>query len=352
MELNSFKEVGAKYNDTKPMVSKNHTLEQDIRPIGERRHKWQRIKKLSDNCYALLDGYSYGDDVFRSWWFDAKDPDHKTIPTPIETHALAPIVWERVVGRNKAGDRISNEVIKIRNGTGDTAHNSRYAFLDNYLPRSTGWTVQSGKQFVYVWTDKKVREKFFLPKSNYIGPTAWDAIERLQRGFERKDDNKQIILMREEGTEFWCNIGNVFTPKKKRSKVDSEAKEELKPWIDNFWDWACALGTVLPADDFDYVHTQKQTLYKSGVVNNSPYGYGACNYNGHEVRRVLKSVSKGGSESPEGLALLVCFLSDTEIKQGTSSEDLKTFRAKFNTFINRSCGLVDKWEEPVDKVIR
>ena len=47
----------AKYNSTKPVISKNHTLEQDIRPIGERRYKWQRIKKLSDTCYAFLDGY-------------------------------------------------------------------------------------------------------------------------------------------------------------------------------------------------------------------------------------------------------------------------------------------------------
>ena len=76
--LNNFKAVEAKYNSIKPVVSKNHTLDQDIRPIGERRYKWQRIKKLSDNCYAFLDGYSYGDDVFRPWWFDAKDPRHNT----------------------------------------------------------------------------------------------------------------------------------------------------------------------------------------------------------------------------------------------------------------------------------
>jgi len=351
MRLSSFKEVEAKYNDTHPVRGKNHTLEQDVRPIGERRYKWQRIKKLSDGCYAFLDGYSYGDDVFRPWWFDAKDPDHKIIPTPRETHALAPIVWERVVGRNEAGDRISNEVIKIRNGTGeDRAHNTRYAFLDNYLPEGMTFDIQHGKQFVYVWTDRQIFEKFFLPKSMYAGPTAWDAVKTWeQRGFDRADDNKQIILMREEGTRFWCNIGPVFTPKKKRSKVDSEAKAELKPWIDNFWDWACALGTVLPADDPQYVRDQKQVLINHGVID---VLYGTPDWDGYEVRKILESVSKGGSESPEGLALLVCFLAETEIKQATSPEDLKTFRAKFNQFINRSCDLIDKWEEPVDKVIR
>ena len=345
--LNNFKAVEAKYNSTKPLVSKNHTLEQDIRPVGERRYKWQRIKKLSDDCYALLDGYSFGDDVFK-WWAMSD-----STPTPRELHALAPIVWERVVGRNEAGDRITNEVIKIRNGTGDRAHNTRYVFLDDFLPRSIGFDIQNGKQFIYAWTDKRVREKFFLPKSNYVGATAWDAVKTLQqRGFDRADDNKQIILMREVGTEFWCNIGSVFTPKKKRSKVDVEAKAELKSYIDDFWDWACAIGVVLPVDDYQYVYTQKQVLIDHGVIDEIGGLYGKPDWVGHKVRGILKTVSAGGSEWPEALALLVVFLSDTEIKEATSPEDLKKLRAKFNQFINRSCGLVDEWVEPVGKVIR
>ena len=345
--LNNFKAVEAKYNSTKPLVSKNHTLEQDIRPVGERRYKWQRIKKLSDDCYALLDGYSFGDDVFK-WWAMSD-----ATPTPRELHALAPIVWERVVGRNEAGDRITNEVIKIRNGTGDRAHNTRYVFLDDFLPRSIGFDIQNGKQFVYAWTDKRVREKFFLPKSNYVGATAWDTVETLQRrGFDRADDNKQIILMREVGTEHWCNIGSVFTPKKKRSKVDVEAKAELKSYIDDFWDWACAIGVVLPVDDDQYVRTQKQVLIDHGVIDEIGGLYGKIEWVEHKVRRILKTVSVGGSESPEALALLVVFLSDTEIKEATSPEDLKKLRVKFNRFINQSCGLVDKWEEPVGKVGR
>ena len=336
--LNNFKAVEAKYNSTKPLVSKNHTLEQDIRPVGERRYKWQRIKKLSDDCYALLDGYSFGDDVFK--WWGLSD----STPTLRELHALAPIVWERVVGRNEAGDRITNEVIKIRNGTGDRAHNTRYVFLDDFLPRSIGFDIQNGKQFVYAWTDKRVREKFFLPKSNYVGATAWEAVPALQV-FDRADDNKQIILMREVGTEHWCNIGSVFTPKKKRSKVDVEAKAELKSYIDDFWDWACAIGVVLPVDDYQYVYTQKLILSDHGVMERDQWVE-------HKVRRILKTISAGGSESPEALALLVVFLSDTEIKEATSPEDLKKLRAKFNQFINRSCGLIDEWVEPVSKVIR
>ena len=215
------------------------------------------------------------------------------------------------------------------------------------------FSVASGRQFISFWNTKNTRSKAFLPKSDYAGATLWDYwVEakdwknRLAKRHTREDDEHYIMLVRQEGEQRFSHTGKQFTPPKRRSKVDVEAKAELKPWIDNFWDWACALGTVLPTDDFDYVHTQKQILYAHYVVYTKPYGYGACDYNGQEVKRVLKSVSEGGSESPEGLALLVCFLSETEIKQATSPEDLKTFRTKFNQFINRSCGLVDNWIEP------
>ena len=348
--LNTFEQVEARYNSIKPMISKNHTKEQDIRPLGERRKKHERIKKLSDSCYALMDGYNYGDDVFKTWKF----PDGLGIAHTLkEIYALAPITWERVIGSNAEGESVTNEVLKIRNGTGDQAHNTRYKFLENYLPWQVSFSVASGKQFISFWNTKNTRSKAFLPKSDYAGETLWDYwVEAkdwknsLASRHTREDDEHYIMLVRQEGEQRFSHTGKQFTPPKRRSKVDVEAKAELKPWIDNFWDWACALGTVLPTDDFDYVHRQKQILYAQYVVYTKPYGYGVCDYDWREVRRVLKSVSEGGSESPEGLALLVCFLSETEIKQATSPEDLKTFRTKFNQFINRSCGLVDKWEEP------
>ena len=53
----SFKDVVKHYENIKPLVSKLHTREDDIRPIGDRNRKWERIVKVSRNCYALSDGY-------------------------------------------------------------------------------------------------------------------------------------------------------------------------------------------------------------------------------------------------------------------------------------------------------
>ena len=109
--LNSFADVEAKYNKTKPVVSKNHTVSQDIRPAGNRKRKWERVKKISDDCYILLSGYGYEDDVFG---YGAKEN-----VTTEEQVALAAICWQR--------DVRGVETIKIRNGIGDHAH--RYPYV-------------------------------------------------------------------------------------------------------------------------------------------------------------------------------------------------------------------------------
>ena len=59
MRFNTFNEVAKWYEQTKPVVSKNHKAEDNIRPIGNRKHKWERIRKVDAETYVLLDGY-YG----------------------------------------------------------------------------------------------------------------------------------------------------------------------------------------------------------------------------------------------------------------------------------------------------
>ena len=91
MYLNSFDAVKEQYRSTKPVVSKYHTKEDDIRPIGDRKRKWERIIKVNDNCYALThDGMEW----------DYKVDGACTIGIDNDK-ALneAPIVWSRVGGK-------------------------------------------------------------------------------------------------------------------------------------------------------------------------------------------------------------------------------------------------------------
>jgi len=116
--FSSFKEVVNHYESIKPLVSQYHTREDDIRPIGDRARKYERIVKISNNCYALSDGHHYGDDKFYSWSITETEVDdqgnYKVTPRLDWLGSMrryAPIVWSR--------NALGIEKVEIRNVTGD-----------------------------------------------------------------------------------------------------------------------------------------------------------------------------------------------------------------------------------------
>ena len=128
--IEDFAEMTERYNTTKPVISKNHTREDNIRPVGRRSRKWEHMIKVSAREYMIYDGYTVGDPKFNRW-------GNKVPPTEKETLALAPIVWTL----SPKGDI---ETIRIRNGSGNYAHCARYTFLENTLPRGLAFHVYAG----------------------------------------------------------------------------------------------------------------------------------------------------------------------------------------------------------------
>jgi hypothetical protein len=156
--LSSFDQVAALYDSVKPMRGK--LKDQDVRPIGDRRRKWERIVKISDDCYLLFDGNGSGDNV-DFWTYST--PNQVSRAEMIE---LAPIKWERD-GKD--------EYVTLRNGSGlNWTHSGRYDFLARTCPRSMDVEVTGGKQFVRnrVFDGE---DKHYLPKSAYFpnGKTNW-----------------------------------------------------------------------------------------------------------------------------------------------------------------------------------
>ena len=56
MKLNTFNDVAKRYSEIKPLVSKHHTLEDDVRPIADRRRKHQRIHYQWKTLTAMARG--------------------------------------------------------------------------------------------------------------------------------------------------------------------------------------------------------------------------------------------------------------------------------------------------------
>jgi len=345
--MDSFWHVERKYNDTKPLVSKHHKKEDDLRPAHRRDRKWEHIVKLSPTCYALCDG-GYGDPDFTRTYYQ-RDP----IPTSIaDTRNLSPIVWDIQV----QPDGTYVETVKVRNGTGDGAHTSRYQFLAEFLPVSLRYFGDAGgRQHIAVvnQTDRApYYTKYYLPKSRSVDAAQWDYITagassaHWLEQFQREDDQKHLVFARQSKVpDYAASVGDIhfgdwtlispeFKPVNPKSRVDKVRKKELKPHLDEFWQWACNVGKMLPIRDWEYVRDAKNQLRKANVMTSSQWA-SSNRYNGDEVQHILTT-----SDHELRLPLLTVFMIQSDMNHATTPEDAKKVRASFNRWANQACGLV------------
>ena len=237
IQANTFAEVAKLYHTVKPIVSKNHSKEDDLRPVGVRSRKWERIIKVNDQKYILNDGEC--DQI--NFWPHWNNMDR--LPTMQEVEALAPIVWSI--------DDEGNEFIKIRNGSGEGAHQTRYAFFQHTLPQCMSFIIDSGKQYIEVRSGVVPNSKlssYFLPKSEYFWKQA-----------DSKDDGRQLHFTKPVNSKFWSPQGNtfMFSPPKKR--IDKKRKADLKDAIESMWGYIGAMWTLVDIGDgrYDYQAYEK-----------------------------------------------------------------------------------------------
>ena len=323
--LSSFAEVEATYNDVKPMVSKNHTKEQDLRPIGDRARKWERVIKVNDQKYILNNGDV---DVISFW---GGYTSHSLVkPTMQEVEALAPIVWTI--------DDEGNEFIKIRNGSGGGAHMSRYTFLEHNLPKQMGLVIDNGKQYIRI--EKDVH---FLPKSDYF----WG-------NKNSKEDGRQLHFVKMAGTTKWLPEGNTFQFTPPRKRINKERKAKLKGAIDSMWGYISAMWQLIDSNDpYDYNrHTQLQSeMYEafadwSGEPKQESYWWD-WKGKGDFIAHVFET-----EEHPCRVNLLEMFVRDSDLKWVGVSEDtrynygrkvevdekdfLSKVRSQYNRWVNKA----------------
>ena len=223
-KVNSFADAEKKYAETKVLKSKNHPAEQDVRPLGTRSRKWERIKKLSDDCYVMLDGCVHTDDI---WNCRYQRPHQLVTLNP----TFAPIIWTR---------KGETESIRIRNGIGNMAHNGRYTFFENWLPMGLEFQIDSGKQYIVASHNRS--ERYYLPKT--MGHVRWYA-----HGIAPKDDEHYLTFTRYSpyhpiGDSSWKPQGDKFEYAHPKQVVDKEAKKKLKPYIDSMWEYITTMYNV------------------------------------------------------------------------------------------------------------
>jgi len=336
-----FDEVEAWYNNIKPLVSKLHTREDDIRPIGDRNRKWERIVKISRNCYALSDGYHEGDDKFTP--YGVHEYDYKTKTTTYHWDRLgkmeyyAPIVWRK----HKDG----TETVQVRNCTGDNSHYSmgRYAFLDRHIPvgmrfemggNAMQYVVPSGKK-VYLAKCKTVPRGYYkqFKNNNYF-----------KKWMQTKDDNSALVFTRDEGN--WIHDPTTGKSLPQKLKVNKELKAKYKEAIDKFFEWGMTMSPLLPLSN-EYNKDKAHELRKHfGSVD-----YVSDEFTPTRAREILRSPNH-----PMRLNYWVLFTSSVAehayvsggweytypVQHVETKEQLQKVKSRFNSFINTNAGFMTK----------
>ena len=339
-KISAFDRVANHYKSIKPMKSNNHPIEQDIRPLGDRSRKWERVKKFSDNCYAFYDGNG-GDNIKWSDWHgdtNISDEDHK---------ALAPMLWTRVVGLGW-----SREILRIRNGSGSYSHMGRYSFLERALPREFGFIVDNGKQFVVLGG-----VKYYLPKSDYRKQYVHRAETDL------KVDDEKYLEFERDMVNGWKIMTNSFTYVPPRTLVDKERKKQFKPAMDSYYSWLCVMAPMFRDslehvdrynDDAKYYDKYREQNQLSRDKSTEFLEYAQnCDWidteNIHyhyapEPQHAL--IIMEDEEHSMRMHMAWDFLRNSNLFKAHES-DRKLFRSQYNRWINKVCGFTIKIDAQV-----
>ena len=225
MRFDTFEQVKAWYESTKPIISKNHTALDDIRPLNERRYKWERIVKLSDNKYAIVDG-SWSPLTYNTQSAAERDFNNEVI------EKMGTILWEK---------RDDGEYIHIRGCANGGYSISRYKLLDYNLPwtlRHIANTRQGGH-----WIEDRCGEskRYKLPKmkcrADWQNKTL-TTYEDNSLTFKRLADNRGETIG-------WERVGTVHIT---GTTLNLDRKKELKPHLKSFYEWLTTMQPLIPTD--------------------------------------------------------------------------------------------------------
>jgi hypothetical protein len=324
--LRTFAEVEHYYNSIKPLGGAKNKGK-DIRPIGDRARKWERIVKISPNCYALSDGYHMGDEHFGGWPYGLE-----LKPTLADMEKYAPIVWRK--------KRNGTEEVTLRNGFGPYQHNSRYQFLYRHTPKGMWFRNRNGKHFIQAGqTDYYLAKVRTAPRAHYERVMKGDLDTYWTRALKKwvmvHDDNSAVTLTNVQGV--WMHVdGGKPIPVPPRNIVDVDAKKHMKADIAAFRDWGEIMWSMIGRKDFEYQRRLREEVKEWGEEN----GFKMNHYSLRlmfDIPELCRNIIKD-DQHPLRLHLAISVFDD--IDGYDLSEERSARMARFNNRINKICGFI------------
>ena len=201
--LDNWADVVHAYNSVKPVVSKNHSIEEDLRPIGQRRRKWEHITKQEDiygTTYRIEDG-----------------------------NGGTALMWEK---------RGEDTYLTIYNAGARwvSASTARYKFLANVLPHGLNLVKACSGSNRYIRT--------------YYGEIDAYNVEESGRDYYLPENVGQATHLRFKHTNIgWKLDSPEWMPEKNQTLVNKEEKRQYREHYESFYEWAVALTPIQPRVD-------------------------------------------------------------------------------------------------------
>ena len=277
--VNSFRDIADRYANTKPIRGTK------IIPIGDRAYgRREYILKRSRTHYDMV----------------------------LSGDAL--VSWEM---------KQDIEVITIRNN----GYTDCYTFLDNLLPHDLRFFILEGSGRQYISMNRK-RHKH----SNYDEDREWTTQGDGEKDFYLpKYIDKPLQFARKHAK--WQHIGREYIFRHAMTQVNKDAKAEIKPYADKFYDWITTMYAMLPVHDWDYRVDMEKEFNQYFVTNDIDDTI-------EEYKKIMRD-----ENHPMRLHLAVEYLRHSPLYGYGSVISIKTpaqaskIRASWNRWLNKSLGL-------------
>ena len=164
-----------------------------------------------------------------------------------KTHYDMVLQGEVLVSWEMKGDI---EVITIRNN----GYTDCYTFLDNLLPHDLRFFILDGSGRQYISMNRK-RHKH----KNYDEDREWTIQGDGEKDFYLpKYIDKPLQFARKHAK--WQHIGKEYIFRHAMTQVNKDAKAEIKPYSDKFYEWITTMYAMLPVHDYEYRRNMEKEL--------------------------------------------------------------------------------------------
>ena len=239
-----------------------------------------------------------------------------------KTHYDMVLQGEVLVSWEMKGDI---EVITIRNN----GYTDCYTFLDNLLPHDLRFFILDGSGRQYISMNRK-RHKH----KNYDEDREWTIQGDGEKDFYLpKYIDKPLQFARKHAK--WQHIGKEYIFRHAMTQVNKDAKAEIKPYSDKFYEWITTMYAMLPVHDYEYRRNMEKELSN----------YMADNYLRYDNRiEEYKKIIRDDNH-PMRLHLAVEYLSHSPLYGYRGVIPIETkdkaskVRANWNRWLNKTLGL-------------